>query len=393
MFRKLVANLSFSPALIAEVGFYARRLKKEEATRQLALIFTALALVVQSLIFFSPPESANASSEQDMLRGGVLSHEDLIKRYRANESNIKDLLTAAGITENEVNNLQEGVVKSSDHAFIAGQLPRFGTAEGEVQFSYTNSTTGQMATAYFSPLQLLDTTTTAQQLGTTHKAWVGQSAALGWFAIMESSGNLVTKVLPQGASKATPSLKQELLALNISQGNVAASTVSAAAGDRISYTITARNEGSSHQLTPLAIALGDILEYANIIDDGGALLDKKSNTLSWPPISMPPGQVEQRTFVVQLQNPLPAIAQGASNSMSYDCILTGAYGTTSQIAVNCPPAKQIESIVSILPNIGAAGNLLFAAVIGGIVSYFYFRTRQLKEEIRLIRHNLNEGTL
>ena len=71
MFRKLVSNLAFSPALITQVGFYARRLRQEEITRRLTVLFVVLAVVVQSLAVFSPPESANASSEQDLIRGGV----------------------------------------------------------------------------------------------------------------------------------------------------------------------------------------------------------------------------------------------------------------------------------------------------------------------------------
>ena len=54
MFRKIVSNLPFSPALVGQLGFYAKRLKKEETTRRLGLIFIALALVVQSLAVFQP---------------------------------------------------------------------------------------------------------------------------------------------------------------------------------------------------------------------------------------------------------------------------------------------------------------------------------------------------
>ncbi|HKX23606.1 MAG TPA: hypothetical protein VJM46_00050 [Candidatus Saccharimonadales bacterium] len=62
MFRKLVSSLPFSPALVGQLGFYARRLSKEQASRRLGLIFTVLALVVQSLALLSPPESTYAAS-------------------------------------------------------------------------------------------------------------------------------------------------------------------------------------------------------------------------------------------------------------------------------------------------------------------------------------------
>ena len=67
MFRKIVSNLTFSPALVGQLGFYAKRLKKEEATRRIGLIFTALALVVQSFAVFTPPESANAANGNNVV--------------------------------------------------------------------------------------------------------------------------------------------------------------------------------------------------------------------------------------------------------------------------------------------------------------------------------------
>lgn len=62
MFRKLVSSLPFSPALVGQLGFYARRLSKEQTSRRLGLIFTVLALVVQSFALLSPPEPTYAVS-------------------------------------------------------------------------------------------------------------------------------------------------------------------------------------------------------------------------------------------------------------------------------------------------------------------------------------------
>lgn len=387
MFRKLVANLSFSPALITEVGFYASRLRKETTTRQLTVFFMVLALIVQSLTIFSPPESVNASSEQSLLRGGVTSKEDFLTRYRSNESNSKDVLTAAGITEKEIDESQEATIQSSDNAFIISRLPRFGSNDGEVELQYIRSDTGLKDSVYLSPLSLMG------DPSREYKGWTGQSATAGWFAILKGGGDLLVKTPPSAAKASSPNLSQQLSALNLSQGNVAADSLTATPGDRISYTITAQNNSQTAQISPLAITLGDILEYATLIDSGGGQLDEKSQTLSWAPANLSASQSEQRTFVVQLLDPLPATARGVNNSLSYDCRITGAYGSTSDIAVQCPEAKEVEGIVSLFPTIGTTGNIIFAVIISSSVLFFYLRTRQLKEEIRLIRHNLNEGAL
>jgi hypothetical protein len=70
MFRKLVSNATFSPALAGQLGFYARRLKNEEATRRAGVIFTILALVLQSFAVFSPPEPPQAARSNDLIYCG-----------------------------------------------------------------------------------------------------------------------------------------------------------------------------------------------------------------------------------------------------------------------------------------------------------------------------------
>lgn len=62
MFRKLVSSLPFSPALVGQLGFYARRLSTEQATRRLGLVFTVLALAVQTFALIKPPEQTIAAT-------------------------------------------------------------------------------------------------------------------------------------------------------------------------------------------------------------------------------------------------------------------------------------------------------------------------------------------
>jgi len=393
MFRKLVANLSFSPALIHEVGFYARRLRREETTRRLTILFVVLALVVQSLAVFSPPESANASSEQDLIRGGISNKADFLDRYDDNESDIQDIFSAAGITRSEIELSEQGTVNSKDNLLVMGRFAQFGSAQGEVAFSYIKSTNGETGTTHMAPLRLWDTNEAARYEGTSYQAWIGKSAKLGWFAILKNCGNLATKVLPDATKKTSPQAKETITAVNLTQNNAPAETVTAQAGDRISYTIKSENTTTTTQSIPLAVPLADILEYGRLFDNGGGLIDDQTKTLSWAPVKLAPGLNQQRTYVVQLHDPIPATPAGKSNSTSYDCIMSSSFGTGSNIKVACPPAKNLETIVGIFPTIGIFGNILFAGVIASFSIYFYLRTRQLKSEIRLIRHNLNTGIL
>ncbi len=108
MFRKIVSNLPFSPALVGQLGFYAKRLRQEETTRRLGLIFVALALIVQLFAVFQPSESANAT--------------DTVKSNIGNNNLIN------------TNVIKSKIAKNSSQGFIDATTA---TANADDQISYT----------------------------------------------------------------------------------------------------------------------------------------------------------------------------------------------------------------------------------------------------------------
>lgn len=188
MFRKIVSHLPFSPSLINELGFYAKRLGKEEATRRLGLIFTALALIVQSFVIFSPPESANAADPSDMVYGGVWSSHQLMSAYDGNHNDIKNLFDTIGITRDELARASHNTQRlDSSSNYSWGMTSNFSAAQGEGSYS-VKSSRGGMRHFYYRPHRLWG--------NFTYSAFVGHSAKFGWFAIMKNCGNLITRHIP-----------------------------------------------------------------------------------------------------------------------------------------------------------------------------------------------------
>jgi|JI10StandDraft_1071094.scaffolds.fasta_scaffold02239_22 uncharacterized repeat protein (TIGR01451 family) len=196
MFQKLVSGLPFSPALVGQLGFYARRLKKEEASRRLGLIFTALALVVQSFAVFSPPDPANAASSNDLIYGGVTSVAQILTAYDNPATGYKKLMDYNGITRSEIAATVSTTINSRDYgtgsnAWISwGHNPRFSTELGEVMHNIDGSV------FYSRPLWRFDSTSWTLTNGSTHNVFKGTSAKLGVFAIMKNCGNLAATKLP-----------------------------------------------------------------------------------------------------------------------------------------------------------------------------------------------------
>lgn len=198
MFRKLISNVSFSPALIGQLGFYAKRLRKEEATRRAGLIFTALALVVQSFAVLTPPEPANAASASDFIRGGVTSVSEFLKHYDKNDRNLRDMMSYIGITRDEIANTKKASLNSRDDWLSWGRVSPFSASQGNVAHHYKKSG-GGTGTMHSKPLKLWDSTAYTKKNGSTYVAFVGTSKKIGKFAILAICGNAVTKKLPPKA--------------------------------------------------------------------------------------------------------------------------------------------------------------------------------------------------
>ncbi|HKX73740.1 MAG TPA: hypothetical protein VJM32_07030 [Candidatus Saccharimonadales bacterium] len=195
MFRKLVSNLPFSPALVGQLGFYAKRLRKEQFTRRMGLVFTALALVVQSFAVFTPPEQALASSGSDIIPGGVRSVQDIVNVYDGGakgQNDFKDLMDYFGVTRQELAGMDTKVVYicSSDKSIVSfGRRHHYSTAEGELVHNVPKQT-GGFSTFYSVPLFRFDSVNNKVNC---YDAYVGNSAKVGWFAVMRKCGNFQIK--------------------------------------------------------------------------------------------------------------------------------------------------------------------------------------------------------
>lgn len=137
MFRKLVSNLPFSPSLINQIGYYSKRLKKEQFTRKFGLMFTVLALVVQSVTLISPAKPTLAASNNDIIFGGG----NLTEIQRAfttgcdarNRCDIQAIFSAYGINSSNLASARYETINSTvaNNYWSIGRAPRgYG---GEVQ--------------------------------------------------------------------------------------------------------------------------------------------------------------------------------------------------------------------------------------------------------------------
>ena len=333
MFKKIVSQLSFSPALVGQLGFYAKRLRKEEATRRLGLIFVALALVVQSLAVFQPPEAANASNNSDFVVGGLgtgsnLSINNFLRVYDKNDRHMKDIFNYFGITRNEITSTKYSLYTVGTHKTYG-----FENRAGSTAIDITNANWDKVTRIYGRPMTVFGNKPTWRLYG-----YVGYSQKAGWFAIMPECGNLITDNYPKTPVKPKPAnIVSSKKGVNTSQKNVDATTVKANVNDKIRYTVTASNTGGTAASVELKDNLGAVMDYGRLIDAGGGTYSAASKTLSWGKVSLAPGKSVTKQYTVQMNSSL------VNNTTS--CSMKNIFlGSSVTVNVNCttPPAK-IES--------------------------------------------------
>jgi len=518
MFRKLVSNLGFSPALVGQLAFYAKRLKKEETTRRLGLLFTVFALIIQAFVVFAPPTSANSADSNDMCPGVTRDSEGTKKIkacYNNNTRHYQDIMTYFGISKSElwkaldgngswrytttyqnwytfghesrssdVKNYSSAVAgklyarkwkntiqtrqwgwkgKSGDTEFIiladCGNLAlkrllnpsakcisltaskhdisigdsitltaKSAVDDGAEIAKYDFSQDGPGSNdAQFSVKTSAETATWQRTLPVagTYKFNVNIDTTNNKDNITSKScAEIVTvaakpqeqkcpynPALPLNDARCKPDCKSnpELAgcapdiditktAVNRSQNDINATTKKANAGDVIVYTISMKNNGKTAGVVALDDGLADALEYSQLTETGGGLYDSSSHTLSWGSITIQPGTTTTRQFVMTVYNPIPAMAKNQGSPDSYDCVMSNVVRKDGEgiinIPVECPPVKQVvEQTVTELPHTGPTENMIVAGLLLAVVSYFYARARLMRKEVRLIRRDVNIGTI
>jgi len=201
MFRKIVSHLSFSPALVGQLSFYAKRLRKEEATRKLGLIFVALALVVQSLAVFAPPTSANAADANDLVYGGIRPADGgisiFLRNYDGNVNGLRDIMTYFGVTRDEIAGSQHGEFTNTSeiHSLYSVNHRQQGEA-GEQALNTTNTSTNTNMTFFTRPLYRSDNRVTVFWGFKGYSAELAAKTGNGTFYLMDICGNMLVHSIP-----------------------------------------------------------------------------------------------------------------------------------------------------------------------------------------------------
>jgi len=193
MFRNLVANAVFSPSVVSSIGFYVRRLRQEEFTRRLGLIFCGLAVALQGLVIVNPPEPAIAAGPNNIIYSGVTSVDDLLKKYDSNNDgnghrDIQAIFDHYGISRDDLTKGKIISIRSTDKDKKLRSIGRKAYGKpGET----TVAIPGTSTQVYERYLWSWDSGPYS-----TYKVIQGTTSDGRWFAVMLNCGNLIVDQPP-----------------------------------------------------------------------------------------------------------------------------------------------------------------------------------------------------
>ena len=182
---------------------------------------------------------------------------------------------------------------------------------------------------------------------------------------------------------------------NITRNIDDANGSTAQGGDELSFTISISNQGDAPALNQQFIDdIHDLLEYADITDDGGGSFNAENRILSWPDVDVRPGETISKTFRARVKNPIPSTPSSASDpNISFDLKINNTFGNTIEISLPRTVTKSVEQIANVtqLPRTGPGSTMAVGFLAFGVVGYLYSRSRLLGKEARLIHVKHNAG--
>jgi uncharacterized repeat protein (TIGR01451 family) len=183
-----------------------------------------------------------------------------------------------------------------------------------------------------------------------------------------------------GSTDAVACINVHKTAANVTAGLPDANNTTANAGDIITYSLSAQNNGKADiKGFVFSEGISDVLDYADATDLHGGTIDS-NNQVGWPAETIAAGATAKHEITVKVKDPIPQTPVSSSDPAHFDLIMTNVYGDTVNIRLPGSPLKTVETTTASLPNTGPGTTLFLAACIVIMSGFFYSRSQLLAKE-------------
>lgn len=277
MFRKIISNLPFNPGLMHQLSFYAKRLHQEESIRRTGVIFTLLAIGVQTLAITSPAQVTLATGNNDIVYGAKTKQQIINALTTGSDTkgraDIQQIYAYYGVRLADVQAAISTTVKSRERQYITtgrGDSPGVDTPiliPGSGSTIYERSLNVWDIKYYENSYPAITGTATGEGKLKGQQFWI----------LLKGCGNITFQPIP----------KNPKLEITKNRGG----SENLKTGDEINYKIEFRDSGEAPANDVVIIdTLPSILEFVSQSSTIPATFTKSGQTLKWSFGSLEPSQ-------------------------------------------------------------------------------------------------------
>lgn len=277
MFRKLISNLPFNPGLLHQLSFYSKRLHQEESVRRTGVIFTLLAVGVQSLAILSPAQVSLATGDGDIVFGARTKQQIINALTSGVDSkgrgDIKQIYEYYGVRLADIQAALDTTVKSREREYITTGRGDSPGIDIPIQIPGTGTT------IYERSLNNWD----IKYYENTYPAITGTATGEGklkgrqFWILLRGCGNITFAPIPKN-----PKIKID----KTRSGNE-----SLKAGDEVNYKIEFTNSGeAAANNVDITDVIAENLEFVSQSSSIPLSFTKNTNRLSWTVAALEPTQ-------------------------------------------------------------------------------------------------------
>ena len=386
-FRKIIAHLAYSPAMIWHLAAYDAKIKHDRSNNLKIILFAVLNLLIIAMAI-----SVNNNSHLSLNTPGLntkpistsLSHHLLINK----DSQINNFSQNSFF--NDINNNSElvriyqhfNINNTSVAKMTLAQSPTIQTSCVEINFSPLNSI-GQITIN--RDLAVYAHNCQKQYYGLAINGHNGNN-----FTILNNGNLLLNNV----ALNTTQPLAFQIHVVNSTTN--AQSPLSVNPGQSLKYTITATNTSQETLSDVVKINLSDIAEYAHILNNSL----NSDQTIYWQINNLRPRQSLTYDIYIKTNHLFSSNPLNVNSPTSHDCQLALSIGNaTNTIKASCSPLKQVELLAHQYLTPSRYDYKILISILLCLLLIVMFkilhiaRINFISKEIRIIRHNINQGII
>lgn len=386
-FRKIVAHLAYSPAMIWHLAAYDTKIRHDRSHNVKIIIFALLNLIILTMAISLNNHHSRLPLTTPGLNTEPLSTSLSAKRLINNQSQIDNFSQLTffswinqdptlsqiydffGINNHSVKQIEiVNAPKLDDHCQEINHSPI--NNRGKININNSMSVYSHNCLSQYQGL-----------------SFKGKTSKISF--IILNNGNLLLSDIVNNSSPLSFSVN----VVNSTTNSYSPSIVKD--GQSLKYTITASNTSSQTINDVVKINLSDVTEYASVMNN--ALND--SQIIYWPIDSLNPGESAKYEIFAQINN-LNIRPININSPTSNDCQIVLAVDK-AQVSTNiaCPPLKRFEvlSFKTFPPRshdtkILIGVTLMLLAIIALKIMHIA-RINFISKEIRIIRHKINQGIM